>query len=168
MRTGTKRRWFLLLVVVLSGWGAAQPLSGRQTQKDDKAAKEDVPKELRQYYADLSARDWKAFADHFWPGATITTIWQPEGEMAQRVFVSTIPEFVAEAPKGPGSKAIFEEKMTGATVRLKGNLAQVWAGYEAKFGEPGKVAEWTGTDAFTLMKHEGRWRIVSLVFEGNE
>ena len=168
MKTEMKRGWLLLFAVVLLGWGATQPLSSRPAQKDDRAVKEDVLKELRQYYADLSARDWKAFAEHFWPGATITTIWQPDGEKAQRVFVSTIPEFVAQAPKGPGSKPIFEETMTGATVTAKGNLAQVWAGYEAKFGEPGKVAEWRGTDAFTLMKHEGRWRIVSLVFEGNE
>ncbi len=156
----------LLAVATIST--AALPEVRARSQKNDDMKKKEVLKELRQYYADLSARDWKAFADHFWPGATITTIWQPEAETSQRVFVSTIPEFVAQAPKGPGSKPIFEEKMTGAMVTLKGNLAQAWAGYEAKFGEPGKVAEWTGTDAFTLMKHEGRWRIVSLVFEGND
>ncbi len=128
----------------------------------------EIRAELQRYYADFSARDWEKFADHFWPGATITTVWTPPGESAARVVVTSIPDFVAKAPEGPGSKPIFEEKMTGAEMRVQGNLAQVWARYEARFGEPGQVAEWSGTDAFILMKNGGRWRIVALAFTGDE
>jgi len=132
------------------------------------SAQEEVLAELRQYYADFSARDWEKFADHFWPGATITTVWQPPGEAAPLVVVTTIAQFIEQAPQGPGSKTIFEEWMTGAEARVHGNLAQVWAGYRARFGEPGNVAEWSGVDAFTLMKHDGRWRIVALAFASDE
>jgi ketosteroid isomerase-like protein len=52
--------------------------------------------------------------------------------------------------------------MTGAEVRAIGDLAQVWASYKARFGEGEKVDEWTGVDAFILMKHDGRWKIVTL------
>ena len=31
--------------------------------------------EIANYYRDLSARDWDAYAQHFWRGATVTTIW---------------------------------------------------------------------------------------------
>lgn len=116
------------------------------------------------YYTALSARDWEAFADCFWPGATITTVWQPEGEPAPRVFSVTVPEFVAKAPEGPGSREIFEERLVRAETWVQGDLAQVRADYEARFGDPGDVLEWTGVDALTLVRHAGRWRITSLAF----
>ncbi len=131
-------------------------------------AEEEIRAELLGYYSDFSARDWEKFAGHFWPGATMTTVWQPPGEPGPRVVVISIPEFVAKAPEGPGSKPIFEEKMTGAEMRVHGNLAQVWARYQARFGEPGQVMEWSGIDAFTLMKDDGRWRIVSLAYASDQ
>jgi hypothetical protein len=133
-------------------------------EEDSNGERAEVLAELRQYYADFSARDWEAFASHFWKGATITTVWQPAGEPAERVVVTSIPDFVAQAPQGPGSKPIFEEKMTSADVRVFQNLAQVWACYDARFGDQGSVMEWSGLDAFTLMKHDGSWKIVALAF----
>jgi len=127
-------------------------------------AKREVLEELERYYDDFSARDWKRFADHFWPGATLTTVWQPPGETLPRVVATTVPDFVGQAPQGPGSKPIFEERMTGAEVTVTGNLAQVWARHTARFGEPDSVQTWKGIDAITLMRHEGRWRIVSLAY----
>lgn len=132
------------------------------------AERREVMAEVEDYDSDFSARDWPAFATHFWPGATLTTVWQPPGEPAPRVMAVTVPEFVAKAPEGPGSRPIFEERMTGADVRLSGNLAQVWASYVARFGDTGAVQTWRGIDAFTLMKHDGRWRIASLAYTGTE
>ena len=120
--------------------------------------------ELEQYYADFSARDWEAFADHFWPGATLTVVWQPEGEPEPRVVVTTIPDFIRRAPDGPGAFTIFEERMGRAQLNVYGNLAQVWAEYSAKAGEPNDLQEWSGIDGITLMKHDGRWRISSIAF----
>ncbi|HSJ13043.1 MAG TPA: DUF4440 domain-containing protein [Longimicrobiales bacterium] len=122
----------------------------------------EVVAELEQYYDDFSSRDWPAFAEHFWPGATLTTIWAPPGEATPRVVAITVPEFVEQAPSGPGSKPIFEERMLEVVVTVQGPLAQAWARYRARFGDPGAVAEWTGVDAFTLLRHDGRWKIVSL------
>jgi hypothetical protein len=119
---------------------------------------------VQQYYADFSARDWTVYAQHFWPGATLTTIWQPPGEPEPRVVTTTVEAFIAQAPQGPGSRSVFEERMTDATVTGNDQLAQVWANYTAKFGEPGALEEWSGIDAFTLMKFEGRWRIVALAY----
>lgn len=124
-----------------------------------------VLEELEAYYADFSARDWEAFADHFWPGANLTAIWQPPGESAERVVATSVPAFVEKAPEGPGSATIFEEWMTAATLRVTSNgLAQAWVDYEARFGEPDALMEWSGVDAFTLMRFDGRWRIASLAY----
>jgi hypothetical protein len=128
-----------------------------------------VRQALVSYYEVFSARDWSRFADHFWPGATLTTIWAPTGETEERVVATTVSEFVAQAPLGPGSREIFEERMTSARITVHGDLAQAWTEYEARFGDPGDVAEWTGIDAFTLLRHEGEWRISSLAYvaDGN-
>lgn len=123
---------------------------------------------VEQYYADFSARDWERYAGYFWPGATLTTVWQPPGEPAPRVVTTSIEEFVAQAPEGPGSRQIFEERMTEAHVRAEGNLAQVWASYDARFGDPGDIQEWSGVDAFTLMRFDGRWRIVALAYSNDD
>jgi hypothetical protein len=116
------------------------------------------------WYRALSAVDQVAMAEHFWPGATITTTWQPEGEGAPRVVIDTAEAFVAKAPEGPGSQPIFDEWLTGSKVQVFGNLAQVWADYDARFGSEEQVMEWSGVDGFTLMEHDGRWKIVALAF----
>ncbi len=130
----------------------------------DPQLRAEVVEELQQYYEDLSARDWAAFAAHFWPGATIQTVWVPPGEERAEVMVSSVEEFVAKAPEGPGSQPIFEERMLGHEVRIYGDLASVWATYEAKFGDENHLEHWGGIDAFTLLRLNGRWKIVSLGF----
>jgi hypothetical protein len=124
----------------------------------------EVRTELERYYADFSARNWVAFAEHFWPAATITTVWQPPGATGPSVDAQSVPAFVAKAPEGPGSKPIFEERMTDAEIRVHRNLAQAWVRYEARFGDSTGVASWRGIDAIVLLKHDGRWRIGSLAF----
>jgi hypothetical protein len=126
-----------------------------------------VREELESYYRDFSARDWSAFADHFWPGADITTIWRPPGEPAPRVVVTPVPDFVRQAPQGPGSRPVFEERMLDHRLVTHRDLVQAWVRYRARFGDSTGVSEWEGIDAFTLMRLNGRWRIVELAFLGD-
>lgn len=123
---------------------------------------------IEQYYADFSARDWDRYRDHFWPGAALTTIWKPAGEPEPRFVAATVEEFVRQAPNGPGSREIFEERLDSAEVRGSGNIALVWARYSARFGDPGDVREWKGIDAFSLLRHNGRWRIAALAYVSDE
>jgi hypothetical protein len=119
---------------------------------------------VEQYYADLSAREWEYVRGHFWPGATLTTIWEPPGEPGQRVVNTTIESFIEQAPQGPGSRESFSETMTAAHVRGNTDLAQVWATYDARWADPDTVDVWSGVDAFTLLRFEGRWRISSITY----
>jgi len=130
-----------------------------------RAAERAVVAELERYYADFSARDWDRFAAHFADDARLASVWQPPGEDAPRIVLTSIPEFVARAPEGPGSAPVFEEWMEDVDVRIEGELATAWARFGARFGHPDELAEWSGVDAFTLLRDEaGRWRIVSLAY----
>lgn len=167
--TSTRRMALVLgaMAITASACGG-QPEDAAGSPASSDSLRSVILKELDSYYADFSARNWERFSSHFWPGATITSIWQPPGADSERVVVTPVPEFVARAPEGPGSRQIFEEERLGAQMRISGRLAQVWARYRARFGDPGDVAEWEGIDAFTLMRHQGRWKIVSLVFASDE
>lgn len=127
-----------------------------------------VERFLRSYYDAFSDRDWDRFLEHFQPGAVIATRWRQPGRTEAELIQMTVEEFVAAAPEGPGSREIFEERMESVEVRGQGHLAQAWATYRARFGDPGDVAAWRGIDAFTLLRHEDRWRIVALAFEALE
>ncbi|MHC5113764.1 MAG: nuclear transport factor 2 family protein [Planctomycetota bacterium] len=153
----------ILLAALLAGCEAA-PKADAPVEATPADVRAEVLLEVERYYQDLSARNWPAFADHFWPRATMTSIWQPPGESSTRVYTSSVTEFIARAPEGPDSKEIFEERLVSAEMRVTGTMAQVWARYEAKFGDPGSIIEWSGVDAITLMKHRGRWRIVSMAY----
>lgn len=168
-RRGERRsRAAILPVAGLVLAAALAPACGTDGRGGDgsPAARDSVLAELRAYYRVLSARDWETFPDHFWPDATITTVWGPEGGPGPRVWVQTAAEFAEAGPEGPGSREIFEEEMVShrAEVDATAGVATVWADYRARFGDPGDVAEWEGTDVFTLLRHDGRWRIASLVF----
>jgi hypothetical protein len=136
---------------------ASEAVEAARTEAEVRAA-------LLRYYADLNARDWPAVRAHFWPAGAYATVWQPPGQPRALVEIVPVDTFIARAPQGPDSKPIFEERLTNVVVRSHGNLAQAWATYTARFGEPGNVATWEGIDAFTLLRHDGTWRIVSLSY----
>ena len=144
-------------VLLLGGLVAGASACADRTEGELRAA-------VSQYYLDMSRRDWPAYAGHFWPGATLTTAWQPPGEPAERVVVTTIEEFLAQTPQGPDSKPIFEERLLEQDVDVQGDVAQVRARYEARFGDSLQVETWRGTDAFTWLRHDGKWRIAALVY----
>jgi hypothetical protein len=134
-----------------------QPVNDKQTGV--------IEEMLLGYYEDMSARDWEKYRTYFWDNATITTVWQQPGDTVSRVHIITIDDFIKETPHGPDSQPVFEEKMTGSVINVKGNIAEVWADYDAKFGKPDSLMQWSGTDVFTWLHHQGEWKIVSLVFE---
>lgn len=146
------------------GAGAAVPGGDYGAQGGAALDEPDVRTFLASYYEAFSDRDWDRFARHFWPGATMTTVWTPPGETLQRVVGTTIPEFVRQAPDGPGSREVFEERMLTSEIDVRGDLAHAWVRYAARFGDPPEIVEWEGLDAFSLLRHEGEWRIVSLAY----
>lgn len=153
--------WLLVPLPACSNTEApgSVPETGQPT-----AAEREVRAHLESYYDVFSERDWPRFARHFWDGATMTTVWTPEGERTERVVATTVPDFVAQAPDGPGSREIFEERPVSFRIVVEGDLAQARVRYHARFGDPGEVIEWDGVDAFTLIRYGGEWKITSLAY----
>lgn len=131
---------------------------GKQEQQNIEAI-------LQSYYQNMSDRDWTSYQRFFSPDATLTTIWPAEGTNTPQIHTNTISEFLAQTSEGPDSQPIFEEKMIKSEITCKGNLAQAWVNYEAKFGSKDSLLEWKGLDLFSFIRHNGEWKIVSLVFE---
>ena len=128
-------------------------------------AEQEVEEELAAYYRDFSTRDWNAVGGHFWEGAILVTIGQPSGETEERVVITPISSFLAEAAKAQTPAEEFESWLIDSKVRIQGRVAQVWARFGARLKVPAgaEVMEWEGTDAFTLLRHGGTWRITSLI-----
>jgi hypothetical protein len=156
-------RTTLMVLIVSVACGACAP-PGDPDVEQNGGAEADVLRAIESYYDAFSSRNWALFEEHFWPGATMTTIWAPPGEEVARVLATTVPDFVAQAPEGPGSREVFEERLVSANITVEGVLAQAWVRYSARFGDPGDISEWEGRDAFTLLRYSGQWRITSLAY----
>ena len=55
----------------------------------------------------------------------------------------------------------FTERGFDATARVQDRVAMVWMPYDLYFGD-----RWShcGVDVFTLIRHEGRWRVAALIY----
>jgi|SRR5688572_22870088 hypothetical protein len=104
-------------------------------------------------YDDLSERRWDALAAHFMPDSSLVFA-MPIGP--RRMNPAAFVEMVKKNVEG---KDVFEERMTHAWVRTHGNLAVVWSSFAGREGNGEDIRMWSGVDAFTLVKTEGRWKI---------
>lgn len=159
---------FVAAVLFSSCWPGNDPTDASAPEADPShatdASSAAVIEFLTGYYDALSDRDWVRFADRFYDGAHIAFVMPDSTGRVDGVTFQGVPDFVALAPLGPGSREIFEERMTGHTIHVSGDLAAAWVRYEARFGDPGDVLEWTGTDAITMIRIDDRWRITSLTY----
>ncbi len=138
-------------------------------QPDESLSQKSVlEKFIQDYYQAMSDRDWEKYAGFFTPEATLTTIWQAPGTSAPQIVVSSLSDFLAKTGEGPDSQPIFEEKALRIQIEIRNNLASVWTHYEAKFGTPENLMQWKGYDLFSLIQHQGAWKIVSLSYTDAE
>lgn len=163
------RRWLAAGVLILSSacrTERIEPGGGSRTARVASAIDEAaIIAALDAYYDRFSRRDWPAFRESFWPGATIAVRWQPHASAESVAQVQTVDAFLRATADGPDRLAVFDERMVHHEVRQYGDLAQVWATFRATFGMPGvEPATHYGVDAFQLLKDRGEWRIVSLAF----
>lgn len=103
-------------------------------------------------------------SDFFSEEATLTTVWQSEGDSIPKITTYSISEFVAQTKDGPDSQPIFEEKPVSIETRMRNGLASAWVRYEAKFGTQEELIEWSGYDLFSFIEHQNEWKIVSITY----
>ncbi len=115
----------------------------------------------------MTARDWKALAQSFWPRATVSHIrsTQPLSAEVGHVETTTIEELIREAATMTDCPASFELESTHLTVATYGDLGDAWATYRIRCGlTRDSVTTHYGIDAFHLLLHGGAWRITDLTF----
>ncbi len=140
--------------------------SSSHTLPTDNSTSDSIHNFLKEYYDVMSSRQWLEYRDFFWDNATLTTAWQPPDASVPRVSIITIDDFISQTSLGPDSKPIFEEKMTSVPdIQITNNIAVAKAAYEVKFGTKDSLLNWKGHDVFTLMRHNRKWTIVSVVYE---
>ena len=134
--------------------------------EQDSTLDADVLDALRNYYARLSARDWRAVRAAFYAGGTVTTRTTPPGERAPRVAVQSADEFVRRETEGTLRVSNFRVRMLHAHVTGYGDVADAWVISETLMGKGRDSAATRGIDAFHLYRDRGVWRITDLTWTG--
>lgn len=156
----------LLLLVI----GFIQQACNQKNPKESNytQSEEAIQQLLVDYYQTFSERNWPEYKSFFVEKATLTTIWQTDSSSNPEIFTSTIDEFLNQTKDGPDSQPVFEEKMVESEIVVKQNLANAWVKYDAKFGTEENLMKWSGYDLFSMIKHNGEWKIASMVYASVE
>ena len=152
-----RRVWRAVLLLLL----ASVP-SAAQVKNDEQA----ILQVMQRCYGTLSAREFLAFRDCFWPQALITTCWKisPKAKNPQ-LYAQYIEEFIVNTEKSMGQFASFSDSSLAHEIQIYDNIAQVWSIYEVRFQNlEGKTASWRGIDMFQFIRDQDQWRIIALTF----
>lgn len=108
-------------------------------------------------FAAMASRDTAALRAMFVPDARIVAVRVAPGSQPV-VRSSAVSDFVASVGRSPD---LLRERMWDPRVEVDGDFASLWAPYEFHLGDRFSHC---GTDAFHLVRAEGRWRFASLTY----
>lgn len=143
----------VLLVVLL-----AAPWQGGAAQS---SVRDSVLATIERVFDGMRARDTTGLRASFDSTARLTRV--PDST-AQSTRPQTVSEFLMSISSTQPDR-VFDERMYDPEVRIEGPIAQVWTYYT--FHE-GKTFSHCGTDAVTLMRRAGGWRIVNWIWTGRK
>jgi hypothetical protein len=101
--------------------------------------------------------DWAAFAQGFFPGATLFPAARPAASQTVDQFIERMRRLRAD-----GRLVSFEETPLGCTVNVFGNVAVAFAGCEML--ENGSTLT-RDVSAIVLVRDNGAWRIVAQAWD---
>ena len=108
-------------------------------------------------------RDWDEVRKLFHPGALLhSELTLPDG--AHQSGTWTVEEF-CEAAAAEYRRTGFWEREVACRSECFGNVAQVWSTYESRVENPDAEPVGRGINAAHLLKRDGAWGIVSLIFQ---
>jgi hypothetical protein len=138
----------LLAVLVVVPWqgGAAQS-----------SARDSVLATIERVFHAMRTRDTTGVRAEF--DSTARLIGMPDSAAKARP-PQTVSQFLTGIATTPPDRA-YDERLYDPEVRVDGPIAQVWTYYTFR---EGKTFSHCGTDAVTLMRSGGSWRIVSFVW----
>jgi hypothetical protein len=130
---------------------------GQQAEPRAKDQRVDEIKEfIGRYFKTWSSQDMKGYDGCFLPDATVQFI-DEEGQLSthgRRQFIASQTDFHRKA------QVRATEVPESIDVRFEAKLARVVVFWKLTQG----MRTETGYDHFTLLKHDGNWRIVNLTF----
>jgi hypothetical protein len=136
--------WLFLLALV-------QPPSLR-AQERDKAA---VIATVQRLFDALEARDSIAGMATFHPSATVLVVAGTPTVVRQTTPAALVGSIARD------TSGTFKERIFDTEVRIDGDVAQLWAYFTVHIG---KVFNRCGTDAMTLVREAGTWKITHASF----
>jgi hypothetical protein len=132
-------------------------VTGQQAEPKTKDQRvEEIKEFIGRYFKTWSNQDMKGYDGCFLPDAAIQFI-DEEGQLTtygRRQFVASQTDFHRK------SQVRATEVPESIDVRFEGKLARVVVYWKLTAG----MRTETGYDHFTLLKHDGNWRIVNLTF----
>jgi len=138
----------LLVLLLVVPWrdGAAQS-----------TARDSVLSTLQRVFDAMRARDTTGLREAFDSTARLTGVLDSSARPTRH---QTVSEFLASVSTTPPDRA-FDERMYDPEVRIEGPIALLWTYYTFR---EGKRFSHCGTDAVTLMRTGGAWRIVNWIW----
>lgn len=119
---------------------------------------------VRRTFDYLAARDAESMKRLFWPEAWVAAD-RPNAQGERLQSVQRAEEFFRSVANGTPRDIPIREELTGEPeVRIDDNIATLWSKYVFTRGAD-YVAD--GTDAFHLVRRDGEWKILSLIYTHN-
>lgn len=111
-------------------------------------------------------RDWKRFESLFMEGAKLQAMTL--GRDGKRRFVSMAPaDYVKRSGQWAEGNGLYE-KETHRNQVLYGHIAHLFSSYELRVGSADKKADMTGINSIQCCQVDGKWRILSLLWEDSQ
>jgi ketosteroid isomerase-like protein len=123
-----------------------------RAQDRDKAA---VIAAVQRLFDALETRDSIAGMTTFHPSATVLVVAGAPPSVRQTTPAALVGSIVRD------TSGTFKERIFDTEVRLDGDVAQLWAYFTVHIG---KVFNRCGTDAMTLVREAGAWKITHATF----
>jgi hypothetical protein len=150
-------RWQKVVgVCAIAGFALSVAASARGDEGAAGREEDAVLSIVQQFFDVLESRDVEAGAGLVAPEVRFFSTREKDGESVVRT--SGRDEFLASLASG--EEALLE-RMWDPEVRIRGRIAMVWTLYD--FHRDGEFSH-CGVDAFSLVKTEAGWQIVSCIY----
>ena len=108
-------------------------------------------------------RDWETVADLFHPEAILRSeLSLPDGSHQSGRW--SVDEFCEAAAAEYRMTGFWESEVSSRSLEY-GHIAHVWSTYESRVERPDSLPVMRGINSVSLLRQDGGWRIVSLVFQ---
>ena len=122
---------------------------------------------IREGYAMLSGppgpRAYDAMKHHYHPSARLARTGVDEGGRPFAAVMS-VDEHHADVDKKFADAAFLEEEIDHRC-EVFGNIARVRSVYRSVYGSPPDAREGRGVNFYNLIREDGRWKIMSVVWD---